>query len=1755
MYAVSSQSSVSNRSARDEFADDDEDYDDAEIQWSDAIFIPFNPIFQLIVLFCVIHKTFLGPIEAAFSLSACSDIMDLHIITKGISYFYSVFANGIYFLDTFLHIVHRQVTDKAVRRQHLPKSALLILLDVLSLIPFNSMISSESCTINFWPNILCFTEFIIIYRVVEYFELVTTHNHWKLYMGYTITILICLNCMTCLLLLLTFHGLCPNCSSRTEYFFDWRQFARKKNNTLSNNVVWYFYGYQYIYSYMINISLDETKPLTILEFVIACVLMICGYIFTVVLLLPKFFSEGILSLRWISKFHPHVKKLIEETKRRNTSPTAYTSVQSFYNLMWTQRSGIVNTPEILTELPRYLRIEIRQDLTWQVFYHSPTLRKTSTSFKRHLSDLIRMDYKLPGAKFFIGPHANTNLYYIKSGIVQFISTDDGMTPLLSVSGGTLFGDISFFIYPMKRKIYVKCLTYCELFYITRADLLRGLHHYPDDRKNVLHLAQEKIRHARTLYSCKQNIKGLDRSEDEGMEWLKRRWWEISDSVDAYKKRSRLSVKCEIPPEDSNYHCAKYIGQLVLCNNAQLKKKSIFLNDKFPWVLSSKSTFNHVWHVFVVAIVLFVLITFPPNLSLSQIPPWFITAKYFTDFVYIADICVSLCTSVSSNESATKDFASAMLLRCKECSFVFDVLAALWVENIALLIGTPQYYYIFQFNRLIKIYMLFPKIGRNWSIGEDHIFPVHLRILIGYFSYMYIVSYVVFILIRQFRNMTPGYFFGWINCSNPSLSITDCYLQTLRHVFVAIKFVFEYTCPEILPNNLLDILIGLVITYHGFFLSMYCKSRFLAGMYLKFRERVSYQRFVSTLRSYYHHHTIHKSLLIRLERYIVCHWKYYHGVEVLRQNAIKDEPYDIYWKVQGEVAENIISNSPLLNSADPGLIRELACNMKYLIMPKSSTLFLFGVLCKNVTWIVQGSVKCEYLNENGEVMRRFFGPGDMISIAATIFEKPSVRTYIALTDCEIIYIEINEFKNILKRFHNEWVHLYNTVTEFSDAFDEINDLYFTRHEDYQRKLRHRIFCARKSLYSIQASKHLLPTISENRKKRKMNDLQSELHVNPKSNFMKFWMPFRAITVVLAIASTALIGGGGVYYQWHLNFIKTLCTAISLMDVILKMFLAYYDDKGILVTARQKTITNYVTRGFTMDIIGLIPWDSVLKLLLSRNIPDGYLKLINTTTQFAHLYILTGYFDYLADQPTACAVFIKIIKWQLVMLLLTLASSHFLINSCVEFSFDSNNNIVNVKKIDTCWLPMYLKIDDNPTSSQLTMLYANSINLAQSGLSNINLGKFRIKEQESLVVAINLFILGVTYWFVVAYSLTILVLMSRTDTLFQHSVSQLRNFLKAERVERKIIKRTIAHFSYWWIRTKGLNVHTLTFERMGVIFRQDLSYYFYKTTYAALDTILKGGEQFQRQMSSLSIQMYFLSKSEIMKEKHLMPYIYVVHRGKVVVSQDGEKLAVLSKGSIFGQLTGTTPRPVRVSVNAVGFADVLQLTIKQFNEQLTDDIRNTIKNNPESEFDFMATKSFHREKPVNTIKYILRGRKTIQLPWMRSPKEAHRGNWYYRWLYLSWLLEPAACTYLTAIFLVLPEEATTVRLYFHVIFLFDLVHLIHTVTQYYNLKVEIVGDKCVYRKVGFRIFKEWRFYVDVVSLFVPPLSFVFQTWVFRLARFLRLYQFYDFNQHFCKTFKSQRASITLKFLILTLLIHLMTCGWIHFACRDHIFDCFS
>ncbi|XP_075977962.1 uncharacterized protein LOC142977760 [Anticarsia gemmatalis] len=1711
------------------------------IEWSNLIFLPFHPVFKLLVLASVILKTTLGPLQSVYPILYCSSFMDSHIILQMTKNYYWYFADIIYSIDTLLHITHRQVTDKAMRREHLPKSAFLLLLDLLSLIPFFRLFVQEFCPpAQLWPNVLAYSEFLVIYRIWEYFELMTTHSYTKMVLGFTLVSIISVNCVSTFWILLTYHGLCANCG-KNNLDYDWRVFVLYKINETDSEVSTYIYATTFVATHLLRLMLDETLPSTILEFVLISLFMIVSYVIVNVIVIPKAFAESMLRLRRVCSKYPAVQKIIGETRRRNSSLRAYKHVETYYTTMWKRRSGIVYMPEILEEIPRYLRLEIKQDLLWPLFYHSPTLRKTSNSFKRWLCESMSMSYKLPGEKFYGGSQCLSNLYYLKSGVVQLISADDGITPILSVTSGTILGDVNFLLPHRKRKVALRCLTYCELYYLTRDNLLKALHRFPEDRKIVMNSYIDRLNHAITLFACKRQLRGLDRNEDEGIAWIKARWWEIFNFINIYKKSSaeresqNYSARCELPRETSVYHCAKYLGQLVLCTDAQLQTKSMFVNDHFPWIISPYSAFSSVWKKIVIYAVIVTLCTTPVHITIEYSPDWLLFVLVWTDVIYAADICVSLSTAVTIQENETPNFATVMFERCKSLNFILDILSALWLERIVITIQKPELFYTVQFNRLIKIYILFSSDYDKWNIRKNPMVDVCRKIILLHFSFTVIMSHIVCVINMDYQEITTEYFFGATLCSYANE--TNCE-PVSAFLGVTLPWTYELIFPEFLPLKQIDVLIAIVVNYFAYIIYAYSKGRFLSYLYLKYRDATNYEYFVLNLKRFYEHYGIHKDLLKRLERYLICQYKYYKGIDVLHPNDFKHEPFQIFWKVQGEVAEKIISDSKAFSHADPALIRELACASNYIIIPRKTILYLFGTQCKNVTWVAQGYIKSESHDENGNVVVKHYQPGDMLSMGSVFFGKVAIKTYIAHTECEILYIKTKDFFDIYKRYPVEWFFLDNCITEFKSEIDEVFRKFIIEYKSYQSKLRSKMYTKKSSLASVSYSEKSDMNAKNFEEQRRSSPFEGTFWGLPESGFMQSWLLFRTIAAFISILNASLTATSGGRSCWYFVLVMTFCDSIAWIDIVLKAALAYYDHRGVIITDKFRCLVNYLTRGFLTDFIGAMPWYSLIRAILYAELSSGAVLNINTACKFTQIYILFSYFNYVSDMPT-------ILKWQVVNVLSMIAASQYLMTSCVDYLYEGTD-LVNATLQKYCWVPKIFNLSEGLLDDDsLHLLFAQSIHLAECGMLRINHGDFIIERTNYSLFAI-LFALGLIFWFITCYTLTILVLSFRGNTLFQHGVATLHNYLKNERVEGDIINKVITHFTYCWRRTKGINVQHIRNERIGVVFRQDLTYFFYKKTYALLDTLIKGGENIQRQLASVSMNQYFLPGHEIMREMDLVPNVFVVHRGKVLLKKDGHKIITLCKGDIFGQLIGRTLRPVMISAEAEGRADVLQLTVKAFQDIITDEVRETIAKHPHSKNNFMATKVMVTENPYDTIEYVLRGKKAIQLPWMFVPTESHRNSWYARWLQLTWFILPS----LTAlIVIILPWQALPphiVHVLYYILIAFDVLHLANFIAEFYTTELTVVNNKCVYRITGLGVFWRWGFYLDVLSLVIPLFTFLDYDPKFQLAKLLRLKMFIDFYKHFCQGFKSRAAPRLLHTATIIILLHTFTCVWIYIGC---------
>lgn len=733
----------------------------------------------------------------------------------------------------------------------------------------------------------------------------------------------------------------------TIFIFQYSDFGNNSN-------LQYLHGIQYVLGYVAHRLPDYLQPKTEINLNFTSFLMVLGYVIFTFILVPRFFTESLLRYRHIFTFNTRVTKIISETERRN--PEAQNLVEKYYSVVWNNWNGITAIPDVVNNLPMHLILSLKQDLTWAVFYHSPTLRNTSLPYKRWLCQYINLEYKLAGERFFTGVHCYTNLYYIKSGVVQFFSSDDATSAILSVTDGTIFGDVSSIVPPLKRKVMVRCQTYCEVFVISRAKILVSLHKFPEDRRHILRLVKQRMKHARDLYACKQDDKSKDVVEDENIEWIKRRWWEISKSI-THRRRVKKESKYELLPEEMRKnHCPKYIGQLVLCNENQLKKRSMFVNDGFPWILGDRSIFFRFWTYIVWLTVCIVILVFPPSIvrAMKQEAYWFSFVVNCVDLIFAVDIVVLLSTAVQGQENTPRSFSSIISYRFRNVNFILDLLATCLLDILIKAAGGSEYVHIFMFNRLIKMHVLFSdRQYIQWERTNKPERTVLKKIALWHILFLYVCGYILYVIASIIPDMTLEYYFN-DHCliSNTTgcafhgygiLSLTSGYFYRM---FYYIGVAYQKTA--------IDSMFEACFVVALFILSLYTRSAYLGALYFKYRNRTIYQHLVRHITQYYIKQEIHPDLMIRLQRYLYCHWKYFSGYNILESNPMKNETFIIFWKCHGEVAEKIISESTLFQGADPALVRDLAQKSKLLLLPRNAVILLFGVQMFRLNWLLKVS---------------------------------------------------------------------------------------------------------------------------------------------------------------------------------------------------------------------------------------------------------------------------------------------------------------------------------------------------------------------------------------------------------------------------------------------------------------------------------------------------------------------------------------------------------------------------------------------------------------------------------------------------------------------------------------------------------------------------------------------------------------------------------------------------------------------------------
>lgn len=296
---------------------------------------------------------------------------------------------------------------------------------------------------------------------------------------------------------------------------------------------------------------------------------------------------AIFSNRLLNIFQKYKDALKSDFALRNTC-------QVYYDLFWEHRSALLQ-PSVEGIIPNILMTELKLEMTWKAFQHSHLFRKEELHFLHYLASYVEHQFMIPGQVLYQKGTVKEKMIYVLSGTVQVMSELDGVTPMLSFTDGTCFGETSLFI-PYKSRSTVVCSSYCELTVLQKSNFMKVRSKFPQNYYNLYKQVQKRYRKAKTyvdicnyerfVYNIKEPPRRLSVTR---LSYTLAKMLSTDENFEAnYIKKLKIGERLWLKSIIGLSFCPYYLDMLVLSTQETLLTDSVFIKSKFPFVFQPKS---------------------------------------------------------------------------------------------------------------------------------------------------------------------------------------------------------------------------------------------------------------------------------------------------------------------------------------------------------------------------------------------------------------------------------------------------------------------------------------------------------------------------------------------------------------------------------------------------------------------------------------------------------------------------------------------------------------------------------------------------------------------------------------------------------------------------------------------------------------------------------------------------------------------------------------------------------------------------------------------------------------------------------------------------------------------------------------------------------------------------------------------------------------------------------------------------------------
>nr|XP_022914666.1 uncharacterized protein LOC111425116 [Onthophagus taurus] len=1470
-----------------------------DLGWKNLLLVQFQRPFTFAIYVGIIASYCIIVFEAGLSFSILQNETPLEVYitkTKGVIYAFDAF----FFMDVMFMIIFKNTEWPEYSHRFKARNAGILIMEMCSLIPIDGIY--YAIAVKKKPSSVNFLRLRYVFRIIRIFydqRIPSAMTKEQSLIINTEKLLITVGVMCCTLAALVLPYICelkcfPEELDNVMYYYLY---------VASEKITGKGFGKVYFHA-----NLNKGFAIQVFNYIGFMAYLVMGYIVSKAICM--YISNDNHVYSYLTKYKT-IKDELNNWRKRNLAmwrmhdECLVRTIEAYYRLIWTKKRWCVTMAFTQEVLPKVMFKDVYLDMSWNGFKHSHLFKNQEVHFLREVATYMNHLVCAPGELLYGRDREKQGMFYIKTGIVQVLSEENGETPIISFSGGTCLGE-STLIIGYDSNWSVMCKTYCEISFLKRSDFIKVSLIYPREYHRLITTISRrylKARRYRELSEYQWEKLLITNPDTVIMIWLKKTLHQLVENETIYKQDDSFR-------EEELVFCPDYLNLLVITEDIELVIDMIFLKTTFPAIFQPESVVLDGWNIFISIIALIIFLFYPCYaLYCGTIThATHVLILSIITFICLTDLYIQSSTAVRTKDTLLTTIPSIIYNRLTNTGFLVDLFSSIPISIFFILMNNQVSYetlVLTEIHKLLKIYRL------NFTFSKLEMLRITNKMVLKYFKVFlvdfFLFYYTALVLYYVICNSTSR------GCPKEYLNLIveyfdDSQFNVLLHLFtVASTFLGNMTFTDLLKFIKYD-QVGIVIAVQ--FLYAFCSVFVLAYICimetLREKEVHQYKEFVATVDVVLKDLNVSSGLQRRISLYLTDQFWDNKGLHLLNPMLFKNNMSNNLYSLMNQIRyEKLLHDLPLLADLEETIIIDFSRKLKVTHYPPGEVITYAGEVCKEMHVIEVGF--CQVLGSQNKILH----PSESFCVIETCMRIPTFYTVVTLTDCNVLSLSQMEYARLATKYPDFGASISEAL-EYTISGEKINQIQSTNREVDMLKVDVKDQLCRK--FNVKTTLEKMRYSSEFGTLMffmKFIIMRRTFPTNGK--FIFYWEWSR---LIFAFATNIFTRYA---YTADTSFPYYFCLCMDMtawVDIYVRHHVCYYNDKGTEVSHPAKTYIHYWTNGLLIDMLSCAPID----YLFGQPSTKPYLKL----NRFLQLYRPLRLMKYINDNNISRSKLYDLFKYiPFVFVTIDFMSTIATYLTCAS---PININLENVSCTAEHWAKLHL---NNTNLSPQLKLHTASLIVTATSLTVVSFHRVYLSSKQELLNAGFFIIFGHIFFVWMAARLVSNSFYNETDLIaYQEAMRHLLTFVAARKIDKNIKNEIIAYYEFMWKKTKGKDLMVLL-NAFSTAIKEDILYDMFGKALNTSSTFLTAPKSFFKSLLLESTYEVYVHKGIIYRVNDVHGYIYILLKGTIdVLGADYNKLLILSPGSIFGNLDNVLRSRQTLTMIAKGHVEVLKIASLQY-----------------------------------------------------------------------------------------------------------------------------------------------------------------------------------------------------------------------------------